>query len=205
MRKRYEKEKKLNIKIYIFMLIACLVLSCVVEIFGFNFKYWMNKKEIKDQRLIIEKELFELHDIERDGDNFKIVGDDPYFKINYDGYCNYLCVETSKDQEEYHINVQHIKKGQVIDEKNHVIGNIYKDESVLELKDNMKNIKFIPQLSNSEEAKAVFSIEQLEIDNSFVINYYRIAALFISGALILSIICYWKYQQARPSKRPMYL
>lgn len=187
------KEKHVNHKRYILMIIGCLLLSFIVECFGFNYKYWINKTDMKNQNIVIEKNQLTLNDIEMDGDNFKIIGDDPYFKIQYNGYCNYLCVVTSQKQDEYHINVQHLRKGQIIDEKNHVIGTIYKDKSVLELKDNINNIKFIPQVANSKDGDAVFSIKKLYIENSFILNYYRFIAIFISGILILSIVWFWKY------------
>ena len=183
------KEKKKVIS-YIVLIAFCLLVSVIVEIFVFNFKYCTNKSSIQDKNLQIEENLLTLHDIKKVDNKYQITGEDPYIKINYNHYCNNLRITINKKEEDSHIELQYENAQK--ENKTFMLSNIYKDESVLDIKDNLSKVKLVPQFIDNVEQDQLFTIKKIEVDNSFVINTYRIGALFVTLFLICNLLLFWR-------------
>ena len=114
----------------------------------------------------------------------RISGENPFFTIDNKGYCGYISIQTVDDALDYQIKVCHKNES-----KEHSISNIYKDVSVLEIKDDLSEVNFVPILL--DENNDSFSIESISIQNRLIINYYRIFVL-ISILILISVLLFFR-------------
>lgn len=167
--------------------LVVLVCSILVECLGFNFEYWTSK-QASNQTLMSDDSKILLHDIKYKEGSFRIVGEEPYIKIDVSGYCNYLKINIDNNIQDYKIIAQHFKNGQVSKSQEHTISNIYKNNAIIEVKDDLENVLFIPEVPENMEQNEEFIINSFSINNTFIVNYYRIGAMFCSAMLILIFV-----------------
>lgn len=171
-------------------IIFILFTSILLEVFVFNYRYWTNERCISE-RLSLQDDKVVLHDIKKKGNKYEITGDNPYFTINKSGYCTYIEIKSDEKLPEYQINVQHMQKNRVVKNKVHSISNLYKDSSILEIKNDLRNVRFVPQIINNDDSTC-FSVLSLNVDNQFVVNYYRIAVFFSSMLLLVILVFFYQ-------------
>lgn len=172
--------------------VGVLICSCLLEIFVFNYRYWMNAG-VKQKEISMKNKKVNLHDIEMKEGTLIITGDDPYFTIDMSGYCSYIGVKMPEDTLDYNINVCHIKDNKIKQNKMHLISPVYKDIPMLEIKDDLTHVKFVPVISERGVNHInSFQIKKLIIQNDLIINYYRIVILWSSVMLLIILICFRK-------------
>lgn len=171
----------------VLLIVIALFCSVIIELFGFNYKYWISSK-CEPEKVLYYDDKIALHDISREGEVYKITGESPYFTISAKGYSSYVGVEIEENVKDYKIDVQYIENGDIKSSKEHSISNIYKDISMLEIKNNIENIRFVPVILEQDSNE--FSFRSLSIQNNLIINYYRISALFCSILLIIFLLLY---------------
>lgn len=171
----------------VLLIVIALFCSVIIELFGFNYKYWSSSK-CETVNLPFDSDKIVLHDITREGDIYKITGELPYFTVDEQGYSSYIEVKINENVKDYKIEVQFIEDGKVKKSKEQSISNIYKDISMLEIKNNIEDIRFVPIILEQDSNE--FSFQSLTLQNSMIVNYYRISILFCSMFLIGFLILY---------------
>lgn len=182
-----EKQKGIKLKRLIIpagILIGLLILSILIEIFGFNFKYWMSPKAEQDNYNIANQELI-LHDLTVDGNIFTITGKDPYFQIDKNGYIGYLSLKTDTSTTPFIMTVRKIGKT-TLNSKEYDVDAGFKESSVLYLNDTANKVQIAPSL---QPGLTTFTLHDITTINHLVINKLRILFLFS----VLGILFYFIY------------
>ena len=173
----------------ILITVITLLFSILIECLLFNFQYWTSERAL-NQTLMPDDSAIVLQGIRYEDGSFKITGENPYIKISIPEYCNYVRINIEGNVQDYKINVQHVKDGRISHSKEHMVSDVYKKTTVLEVKDELSDVLFVPDIPGTDNQTAEFVINSFSIDNTFIINYYRISAIFCSIMLIFILILF---------------
>jgi len=186
---------------------SIVVIGILLEIFVFNFKYFTLSQEEKGvQKVDLDTILY--NDIDRDGENLKITGDNPYFEIQGDKNISYLKIKLVEKSNKF--NLITVKDG--IEIKTYDSNSGYKDYSYLDVNEKSDNVifkvRFDKVKEDTEDTKVLVDIEEIEaakvakdvenigideifIDNTFTFNWIRLI-LIVSIALVVAFFVLYR-------------
>lgn len=193
------KTNKWNIVYLLCILIISIGMSLLIEFFGFNHYYFSLPKNERGNEILLEKNDFILNDLEIDGEGyFTITGENPSFRIRPDTGIYYLIVQPEIVGEEDLIKPYQIKC--VENGNNNVletyrVNESYETVSYLRINEDSSKVSFELQFLNEENIENIGSrinLGNVMIDNQFIINWYRLFAVFSLVCLLLILTFFRK-------------
>lgn len=169
-------------RLFAIVVIASIILSVLLELFVFDFKYFTTSKEEKG-RYEVGFDNITYNDMERDGEKLKITGDDPYFEIQGDRKILDLKLELVRDTNNF--TVTPIVNG--ITGKTYEANNILKSSSYISVNEMSNNVKF--KIDVDKDA-GVININKISVDNTFAFNWVRFNFMLSVGLILGYLIIY---------------
>lgn len=180
------QNKKILNKMIIFLILVAS--SVFIDVFACNYKYWTNDKITLGTVL---NDKIKYQDITDRNGRLKIVGENPYFKIEEKGYCGYLSIDI-KGKQGYGLSIQHMDGNHIVKEKIQKVRKVGKNNAIIEIKDNLENVRFVPVATMENDLSHKLYLGKVSVIDNIEVNYYRIFALISSFMLVFVLVAYRK-------------
>ncbi|MBD7910220.1 DUF2142 domain-containing protein [Clostridium sp. Sa3CVN1] len=180
----------------VLVILSIIILGIIVEVFGFNFKYFRLDSNEKGIVKINENDIV-ADNFTLDESKLTITGENPSFKINGSKYINYLNIKLMDENKILKITPE--KEGISLSNQKTYSGDLaLKSNSYIKVNDYSDNVKFkigIVNKDNTETGKKDNSsismeVDSVYIDNTFTFNVARYIFIISLGLLAFYFIHY---------------